>query len=67
MPFFHTASEGCWFLTFLSENSVKHINLINHSVKKNPVRESRLYLCLLLLETLKGGEKKTSDVSECLY
>lgn len=48
----------CWFLMFSSENSIKHINLINHSVKKNPVRESRLYLCLLLFETLKGEEKK---------
>lgn len=58
VPIFHTASEGCWFLIFLSENSVKHINLINYSVKKGPVRDSRLYLCLSLFETLKGGEKK---------
>lgn len=64
MPFFHTASERCWVVMFSSENSVKHINLINHSVKKNPVREPRLYLCLLVFKALKGGEKKTSDVSE---
>lgn len=64
MPFFHAASEGCWLLILSSENSVKHINLINYSVKKNPVRESRVFLCLSLFETLKGGEKKTSDVSE---